>query len=1135
MCNNYIPGDSRLIEKLLSELKSQGIFDQFRKECISDVDTKPAYQNLKQRVEGSVTTFLKQQTWSIDLNKNQLREQLRKNLLESGFLETGVERIVDQVVNPKINTVFLPKVEEIVYRFLGVDKPVRTVKKEVNISITDLLPTDLEAVSPESVHSFKTGPNKDYDTLTCSLSSIVKQEEDESPPFEPLNGNRENNTANDDKMIIDENTRDSHLSGFSGLESHDSIPGNSDNKCYQMELSNQDSQVSQISSESHLSMFTSEETTKMDVCEDSIVEANVKKSEQQTEVTLVNETENNTINDTIEIKNESRPAENKNNEKDIEKRFVKAEEKKPKSSEKSSKEKKDDKHKKSSSSNKDKEKSSKSSQSKYKESREKERKNSKSSSSRDREKDITKEKFDKDKEKSDKEKSSKKTDKEKYKSDKERSEKDKVKHDKSKSEKETANKIEKEKTEKDKVDKERSRERSDKSKPEKDRPKSEFDKSKHGKDKSLREKDKNARDKYKEKSDKSSKTKEKSDREKEKSSRDKSSRDRASSSKESKEKESTKEIKDNKESNKECSKDKNKEERNKSSSSSSKHSSGKDKKTSTPKNDLTSQSTYRDKSYSTCGSAGDSKSKANAEKTKKDETTDKHTSNKKDTQKETKKKSKDDHYSSKINKTDRRSTDRDSNDGHSSKNYSNAYSESSRSENNSQDYSSSSFTGGSGDSSNSDKAEAGSSEEKSAVNEVANTAIITEAPKVKYIKPKFALNFEEARKIMKIRKQLAILEKQNKLSLAKIELPFENNVKVKAITLNKNEDAQKVDISEEKENINVSKQDTESTSYENPKNSFVSTIEGRDLSKENWEALEAKLAQVMSYVNCNAYESDEDFEFHGYSSVDIIPKHLIDLSMNLVKKTEMEIINKQIAHNNNKESCENHLSNTNNASEYDGKKSIQDVGENITYSKRLPNDTSSVINGSKLKNCTTEFESKINNDCHAVLNKTCTNISENACYYLEKPTQDDEYRIRYIHEVISNLEKEMIGFTLQDSSPKTLQKIGRKRKFEEVHVKNNNNATYMETEKKRRISASSQSVVRVANKKNSTDVTPTEMFPLPLSPAESDKSNERKDEDLLIPIKQKRIVRGYSQRYSSDDLYKPRPTVGRNNFTRRNI
>lgn len=80
--NNYMPGDQRLIQQIVHELKSQGIFDNFRRECIADVDTKPAYQNLRQRVEGSVASFLSLQTWSNDMNKNQIREQLRKNIHE---------------------------------------------------------------------------------------------------------------------------------------------------------------------------------------------------------------------------------------------------------------------------------------------------------------------------------------------------------------------------------------------------------------------------------------------------------------------------------------------------------------------------------------------------------------------------------------------------------------------------------------------------------------------------------------------------------------------------------------------------------------------------------------------------------------------------------------------------------------------------------------------------------------------------------------------------------------------------------------------------------------------------------------------------------------------------------------------
>ncbi|XP_012551699.1 biorientation of chromosomes in cell division protein 1-like 1 isoform X1 [Bombyx mori] len=148
----YMPGDPRLVDQLVYELKSKGIFDQFRKDCIADVDTRPAYQNLRQRVESSVSSFLSRQCWKPDLNKNQLREKLRKHILDGNYLEQGVERIVDQVVNPKVASVFIPQVEDLVYNYLGIvrKKPVPDLNEENN---TNLLPTDLEAVSPGSVHS----------------------------------------------------------------------------------------------------------------------------------------------------------------------------------------------------------------------------------------------------------------------------------------------------------------------------------------------------------------------------------------------------------------------------------------------------------------------------------------------------------------------------------------------------------------------------------------------------------------------------------------------------------------------------------------------------------------------------------------------------------------------------------------------------------------------------------------------------------------------------------------------------------------------------------------------------------------------------------------------------------------------
>lgn len=41
--STLLAGDPRLVDHIVGEVKSQGIFDQFRKECIADVDTKVCY------------------------------------------------------------------------------------------------------------------------------------------------------------------------------------------------------------------------------------------------------------------------------------------------------------------------------------------------------------------------------------------------------------------------------------------------------------------------------------------------------------------------------------------------------------------------------------------------------------------------------------------------------------------------------------------------------------------------------------------------------------------------------------------------------------------------------------------------------------------------------------------------------------------------------------------------------------------------------------------------------------------------------------------------------------------------------------------------------------------------------------
>lgn len=279
--------DPQLEDKILHEVKSQGVFDEFRKDSMADVDTKPAYQNLRQRVESTVKKFLSEQQWTPDMNKNQLREKLRRHITESGFLDVGVERIVDQVVNPKIGTVFQPRIEEITYKYLGLPPP--PVKHEppppimhplpplpltgppLKIETSSLLPIGLEQVSPDSdkatVKSDCHGDDPSLMDMDVDVDDKMADEDDESPPFEPLVKCVEpNRTIKSDVILSSENMINVETGNQQDSETQDtSVSANSPdpeiaknaNISFGTEpVIAQDSQLSEVSSDSNISDVT---------------------------------------------------------------------------------------------------------------------------------------------------------------------------------------------------------------------------------------------------------------------------------------------------------------------------------------------------------------------------------------------------------------------------------------------------------------------------------------------------------------------------------------------------------------------------------------------------------------------------------------------------------------------------------------------------------------------------------------------------------------------------------------------------------------------------------------------------------------------------------------------------------------
>ncbi|XP_016950222.1 histone-lysine N-methyltransferase SETD1B isoform X2 [Drosophila biarmipes] len=239
------------IKTLIAEVKSQGVFDEFRFNCcLADVDTKPAYQNVRNRVEAAVNDFLAKQQWTPETNKVQLRERLRKHLLDSDVLDKGVDQIVDQVVNPKVATIFEPKIESIVYKYLGITPPPPPPPRPamlpapplppfpghmngsslLNVETTaGLLPTDLEQISPDSDRATVKSEVKD-DELPPGVD-----DEDTSPSYELVNEEKPS-------------TSKEELNSGS-LNNSDSVNGVS-----------QASQLSQVSSDSRLTIGSSTES-----------------------------------------------------------------------------------------------------------------------------------------------------------------------------------------------------------------------------------------------------------------------------------------------------------------------------------------------------------------------------------------------------------------------------------------------------------------------------------------------------------------------------------------------------------------------------------------------------------------------------------------------------------------------------------------------------------------------------------------------------------------------------------------------------------------------------------------------------------------------------------------------------------
>ncbi|KAJ8945160.1 hypothetical protein NQ318_001625 [Aromia moschata] len=140
--------------------------------------------------------------------------------------------------------------------------------------------------------------------------------------------------------------------------------------------------------------------------------------------------------------------------------------------------------------------------------------------------------------------------------------------------------------------------------------------------------------------------------------------------------------------------------------------------------------------------------------------------------------------------------------------------------------------------------------------------------------------------------------------------------------------------------------------------------------------------------------------------------------------------------------------------------------------------------------------------------------NDEQCRYLEKPSPSSDRRLQFIFNYVGKLE-ETLKQPLHKKSQNQIvpSRRGRKRKLEENVDLKNNNSSYEQTtgikKRKRCIAPNPNLAIAKATKEklcNNTDISPNGSFSLPLSPAESDKSVDKKEEELPKLTKQKKNV-----------------------------
>ncbi|RDD38614.1 Biorientation of chromosomes in cell division protein 1-like 1 [Trichoplax sp. H2] len=213
-----------IVTKITAFVKSEGVFDQFRRDCNGDITQMDKYRQLEHFVQEYVNDWLLNERWTESSNKNKHRNDLRQQVDRSNKVKATLDSIISLNLRSRIEN-FRSRIEDVVRDYINKEEerkkllekkeqetcsPVNSIKNLANDEVTLLSQAQYSKIQLEQTARtalFNNGSSSSIisasDQNSVAVATKSLQEGNKSNPRSQIDSNKTilKHSIEDSRMI----------------------------------------------------------------------------------------------------------------------------------------------------------------------------------------------------------------------------------------------------------------------------------------------------------------------------------------------------------------------------------------------------------------------------------------------------------------------------------------------------------------------------------------------------------------------------------------------------------------------------------------------------------------------------------------------------------------------------------------------------------------------------------------------------------------------------------------------------------------------------------------------------------------------------------------------------------------------